>query len=167
MQSVKKALLAVSRCLQDCPPPSRTKIMGSKPHEVVQHDSLAAVPRGNVTPVPRDNITVVPHDVLPSRHADLLLPRGSVLSTIPSSYASGIHSVSAEVNRVSALDPTTHKQEVSFRILCSNDRVGGIIGKGGSIIKALQNETGATISIGPSVEECEDRLITVTSSEVC
>ncbi|XP_028787302.1 KH domain-containing protein HEN4 isoform X1 [Neltuma alba] len=157
VQSVKKALLAVSRRLQDFPPSSRTKIWGSKPHEVVQHESLGAVPH--------DTLTIVPRETLPHLHADHLLQRSSVVSSMPSSYASGVHSVSAEVNRVSTLDPTTLKQEVSFRILCSNDRVGGVIGKGGSIVRALQNETGATISIGPSVEECEDRLITVTASE--
>nr|KYP61193.1 KH domain-containing protein At4g18375 family [Cajanus cajan] len=55
--------------------------------------------------------------------------------------------------------------EVTFKILCSNDRVGAIIGKGGSIVKALQNESGATISFGPSVDACEDRLVTITASE--
>jgi poly(rC)-binding protein 2/3/4 len=55
---------------------------------------------------------------------------------------------------------------VVFRILCNNDRVGGVIGKGGNIVTALQNETGATISIGPKVAGCDERLITVTASEV-
>lgn len=133
--------------------------MGSKPYEVVQHESLVVAPR--------ENLTAISHDTLPDLHVDHLLQRSSALSTIPNSYASGIHSVSAEVNRVSTVDQTTLQQEVSFRILCSNDKVGGVIGKGGSIVKALQNETGATISIGPSIAECEDRLITVTASEVC
>ncbi|KAF7803776.1 KH domain-containing protein HEN4-like isoform X1 [Senna tora] len=155
--SVKKALVAVSRRLQDFPPPARTKIMGSKSYEVVQHESIVAVPH--------ETLTAVPRETLPDLHVDHLLQRSSSLSTLPSSYASGVHSVSAEVNRVSTLDPTTFHQEVSFRILCSIDRVGGVIGKSGSIVRALQNETGATISVGPSVADCEDRLITVTASE--
>ncbi|KAL0384399.1 UNVERIFIED_CONTAM: KH domain-containing protein HEN4 [Sesamum radiatum] len=43
--------------------------------------------------------------------------------------------------------------------------VGGIIGKGGSIVKALQTETGASISIGPTIAECDERLITITAME--
>lgn len=165
MSSIKKALVAVSRRLQDCPPPAdRTKVTGSKPYEVVQHETLVAVPHETLTAVRRESLTDL--------HVDRLLPRSSssALSTLPSSsksYATGVHSLSVEVNRVSSLDPKPLQQEVTFRILCSNDRVGGIIGKGGSIVRALQSETGATISIGPAVAECEDRLISITASEVC
>jgi poly(rC)-binding protein 2/3/4 len=65
----------------------------------------------------------------------------------------------------SALDPETLLQEVTFRILCSGERIGAVIGRGGCIVKALQNETGATICIGPPVVDCEDRLITITALE--
>lgn len=44
--------------------------------------------------------------------------------------------------------------------------LGGVIGKGGTIIKALQNETGASITIGATVAECDERLITVAALEV-
>ncbi|KAK6135655.1 hypothetical protein DH2020_030592 [Rehmannia glutinosa] len=47
----------------------------------------------------------------------------------------------------------------------SLQRVGGIIGKGGSIVKAIHNKTGASISIGPAVAECDERLITITAME--
>lgn len=151
VSSVRKALVAVSRRLQDCSPADRTKMMGSKPHEVVQHDT-----------------SVVPRDTLTDLHVNL--QRNSAPSTVfrsTNNYDTEIHSLSADFNRVASLDSKALHREVMFRILCNNDRIGCIIGKGGSVIKALENDSGATISVGPLVAECEDRLITITASEVC
>lgn len=144
--AVKKALVAVSRRLQDCPPVDKTRMAGSKPLEAVARETL------------------------PELRVDHILQRNSGLPTMPSSsisYASGIHPLSVEIDRVPALETNNLFQDVTFKILCSNDRVGGVIGKGGSIVRALQNETGASISVGASIAECDERLITVTASEVC
>ncbi|BAT86916.1 KH domain-containing protein [Vigna angularis] len=155
VSSVKKALVAVSQRLQDCPPVDRTKIKGSNPYEMVQYEATDALPRETLTAVPHETI-----DRLPLRS-----PALSTLSSYSNSYGTRFHSLPAEVNRVSSLEPKALQQEITFRILCSNDRVGGVIGKGGNIVRALQSETGATISIGPSVDGCEDRIITITASE--
>ncbi|PRQ24476.1 putative K domain-containing protein [Rosa chinensis] len=137
--AVKKALVAVSGHLQDCPPVDKTRMTGSRP------------------------IETVPRETLPDIRVDHLSQRNSVISNLPSSamsYASGVCLPSIEAERISTLDTRTLQQEVTFKILCANDRVGGVIGKGGAIVKALQNETGATISVGGSVAECDERLIT-------
>lgn len=120
--------------------------------------------------VVRSETCSVPLESLTNLHIDRRLQRSSTLSTLSNrsnGNASGAPKLSAEVNRVSALDPKALQQEVTFRIICSNDRVGAVIGKGGSIVRALQNESGAIISVGPSLVECEDRLVTITASEVC
>ncbi|XP_047150696.1 KH domain-containing protein HEN4-like [Vigna umbellata] len=151
LTSVKKALVAVSRQLQDCPPPDRTKVMGSRHNEGIQSEPFS-----------------IPLKSLTNLHIDHHLQRSSALSYLTNrsnGNASGAHKLSAEVNRLSALDPKVLEHEVTFRILCSSDRVGAIIGKGGNIVRALQNESGAIISVAPSVVECEDRLITITASE--
>ncbi|XP_058007269.1 KH domain-containing protein HEN4 isoform X2 [Hevea brasiliensis] len=142
--AVKKALVAVSRCLQDCQPVDKTRMTGSKPAEAI------------------------PEEPVPEVHVDFLSQRKLVLPNMPSSttiYASRIPSLSLESDRVPTLNAKPLQQEVVFRILCSNDRVGGVIGKGGTIIKAIQNETGASITIGSTVAECDERLITVTAPE--
>ncbi|XP_024165108.1 KH domain-containing protein HEN4 isoform X2 [Rosa chinensis] len=142
--AVKKALVAVSSRLQDCSPVDKTRMTGSRP------------------------IETVPRETLPDIRVDHLSQRNSVISNLPSSsmsYASGVRPPSIEAERISTLDTRTLQQEVTFKILCANDRVGGVIGKGGAIVRALQNETGATISVGGSVAECDERLITVTASE--
>ncbi|CAK8577946.1 unnamed protein product [Lathyrus sativus] len=150
VSSVKKALIAVAGRLQDSPP-DRTKIMGARPNEVSQHETSA-----------------VPHEGLTEPNMDYRLQKTSALSTSPirsNDSASKVQPLSAEANRVSALDPEALQQEVTFRILCSGDRIGNVIGKGESTLKTLQNETGAAIRVGPPVFECEDRLITVTALE--
>lgn len=140
---MKRALVAISRCIQDNEFIERNDVMESR----LLDTHLEFFPTQRVT------------------HS-----RGSSLHT-PTSRSSSNHAFS---DRISAMDslrlPTQdvlRQEEVSFRILCSNDRVGSVIGKGGSIIKALQSETGAVISIGDLVDDCDDRLITVKAREVC
>lgn len=52
-----------------------------------------------------------------------------------------------------------------FRLLCHEAKVGNVIGKGGSIIKSLRQETGAKITIADSSEGAEERVIFICSSE--
>lgn len=264
--AVKKALIAVSRCLQDCPPSGKTRMTGSRfneanlqetihkplevafqesicrpvetilhetirrpvdtiPHETIHrpldtisHEtirrSLEAVPHDTIArpveAVPQEILWrslesgpqeilrrplevfapesshrssealsietqhrlfgAVSQEILPDLHVDILSQRNSVLTTAPSSsisYVSAVRPLSLESDRVATLDARTQQQEVSFRILCSNDKVGAVIGKGGTIIRALQSEAGAFISVGATMPECDERLITVTASEVC
>ncbi|XP_038888005.1 KH domain-containing protein HEN4 [Benincasa hispida] len=142
--AIKKALLAVSRRLQDCPPSDKMRTVASRPAEAVIHETL------------------------PDLHMDHILQRNSILPILPSSsniFASGIHSLSIDADMLSPVDTNVAQQEVVFKILCANDMIGGVIGKGGSIVRALQNESGATVSVGPSVAGCDERLISITASE--
>ncbi|CAK7347345.1 unnamed protein product [Dovyalis caffra] len=53
-------------------------------------------------------------------------------------------------------------EAVTFRLLCPNERVGGVIGKGGTIIKALKQETGCEIKVMEGVSDSEDRVIVIS-----
>ncbi|KAJ6691075.1 KH DOMAIN-CONTAINING PROTEIN HEN4 [Salix koriyanagi] len=164
VSAVKKGLVAVSRCLQDCHPVDKTRVTNIKPDEAVSRVSLSDVrveihpQRSAVLPTIAQNSLVLP-----------TIPQHSLgLPTIPKSsinYASRVHHLSSESDRVVTSDTNIPQQQVVFRILCTNDRTGGVIGKGGNIVRALQNETGAAISVGPTVAECDERLITITASE--
>ncbi|XP_058760533.1 KH domain-containing protein HEN4-like [Vicia villosa] len=171
VSSIKKALVAVSHRLQAGHHADRTTMTGQNSHKAligVPRETLNSAPRDTFIGAPRETLVAAPRETLTDLHVDHLLQRGSTLSTLrncSNSHATGVQSLSAEVNRVSSLEPKAHQQEINFKIICSNDRIGGIIGKGGNIIRALQSETGATISVGPSVAECEDRLITIIASE--
>ncbi|XP_023755747.2 KH domain-containing protein HEN4 [Lactuca sativa] len=58
------------------------------------------------------------------------------------------------------------QKEIVFRIQYSSDKVGSLIGKSGTIIQAIQNESGAHIAIGAPVSDCDERLITISAMEV-
>ncbi|KAK6253334.1 hypothetical protein QUC31_015054 [Theobroma cacao] len=238
--AVKKALVAVSHRLQDCPPVNKTRITENRiiesvpseawhkpiellpqetlrrpidlfpqdtlyrpidllpqetlrraievlpqetlhrPIEVVPqeplHRPIDVVPQGSlrrhIDVVPQGSlrrpIDVVSQEALPDLNIDHLSQRSSLMPTISSSsisYATRVHPLSLESENASPLDTKTLQHEVVFKILCSSDRVGGVIGKGGAIIKALQSDTGTTITIGPTLTDCDERLVTVTASE--
>lgn len=51
--------------------------------------------------------------------------------------------------------------EAFFRILCPADKTGGVIGKGGAIIRQVREETGAKIRIDDSLPGCDERVIVI------
>jgi len=58
------------------------------------------------------------------------------------------------------------KRKVVFKIIFTSVVAGGIIGKQGTIIRALQNETGASISVGAPLKVSGERVVTVSAREV-
>lgn len=52
--------------------------------------------------------------------------------------------------------------DISFRLLCHNEKVGGIIGKGGTIVKMIQHETGCDIRVLEGPIGSEDNVIVVS-----
>ncbi|KAF1865821.1 hypothetical protein Lal_00021822 [Lupinus albus] len=132
--AVKKALLSVSTCLQD-----------SATAGVVDHppNSAAFRPSGP---------GVVPHGNAPPSQHEPYHQRG---------YAPGPYALDHHPRGYSFPGPEPgHRmfveEEVVFKLLCQQDKVGSLIGKGGTIVRALQNETGASIQIvdaGPDSEE--------------
>ena len=58
-------------------------------------------------------------------------------------------------------------QEIlSFRLLCHADRLGGVIGKGGQVIRTVQQDTGCDVKILEGVPDSEDRIIVVSGPVV-
>lgn len=57
-------------------------------------------------------------------------------------------------------------KDFSLRLVCPTENVGAVIGKGGSIIKQIRQESGASIKIDTSVAEGEECIISVSAKEV-
>ena len=57
-------------------------------------------------------------------------------------------------------------EELAFRILCPNEKIGGIIGRGGSIVRSLQEEIGVRIKVSEPVAGSPERIVVITSIEV-
>lgn len=56
--------------------------------------------------------------------------------------------------------------EFSMKILCPSTKIGGVIGKGGSNVRQLQQETGTSIHVDDASIESDERVIRVSSYEV-
>ncbi|KZV31777.1 KH domain-containing protein [Dorcoceras hygrometricum] len=50
-----------------------------------------------------------------------------------------------------------------YRLLCYSSKIGSVIGKGGNIVKALREETQATIRVTDSIPGSEERIIIISS----
>lgn len=57
-------------------------------------------------------------------------------------------------------------KEFSLRLVCPTGNIGGVIGKGGTIINQIRQESGAVIKVDSSATEGDDCLITVSAKEV-
>ncbi|XP_010550042.1 PREDICTED: KH domain-containing protein HEN4 isoform X2 [Tarenaya hassleriana] len=56
-------------------------------------------------------------------------------------------------------------KEFSLRLVCPVENIGGVIGKGGTLINQLRQETKATIKVDSSKSEGNDCLITISTRE--
>ncbi|GMI67703.1 hypothetical protein like AT2G22600 [Hibiscus trionum] len=141
--AVKKALVAVSGYLQACPSIDREPTPMSTPTEQPS--------RGTFPDSPEE---LFPH-------------LGSLLPPMLANALSGVSHAnfsSVVANGDSKLDSfDTHK--VVFRMLCSNVAAGAIIGKKGTIVRALQNQTGASIMFESPETEYRERVVTISASE--
>lgn len=63
-------------------------------------------------------------------------------------------------------EPSFSGEELVFRILCPNKKIGSVIGRAGSIIKSLQDDIGAKIKITDAVPGSDERIIIISANEV-
>ncbi|KAH7286928.1 hypothetical protein KP509_32G028300 [Ceratopteris richardii] len=59
----------------------------------------------------------------------------------------------------------TSEEQLMVRMLCPKNRIGSVIGKGGSIIKKMREETGAKIKVEEELPDCDERIIQISSAE--
>ncbi|XP_043805499.1 KH domain-containing protein HEN4 isoform X2 [Manihot esculenta] len=138
--AVKKAMVAVTECLHDCPPNNKEPMSLSRPAE--RASSIASSdPHAEFFP-----------------HLSPLLPLSTENCTNP-------HSSSSDADEDPKQDVKSTRQEVSFRLLCSNGAAGSIIGKRGTIVRTLQNETGASIVFAAPTTMSGERVVTISAFE--
>ncbi|MCL7038335.1 hypothetical protein MKW94_004269, partial [Papaver nudicaule] len=137
--AVKKALLAVSSCLQDN---FRTEATTSTPNK-----SPGSLLRGSGVPVGQG-------DQFPSRG----YPPGTHSLDYHSRGFSGSEGIGASHRMVP-------EEDIVYRMLCHLDKVGSLIGKGGSIIRALQSDTGASIKIADAEPDSDERVVLISARE--
>lgn len=67
---------------------------------------------------------------------------------------------------VSGYGVPERSEELVLRVLCPSDKIGRVIGKGGSTIKSVRQTSGARVDVDDTKKKSEECLITVTSTEV-
>ncbi|ERN14218.1 RNA-binding KH domain-containing protein RCF3 isoform X1 [Amborella trichopoda] len=150
LDSVRKALQAVSQQLQENPPRDRDPFPPNKPSGPPPH-LFGSNSHSDLLPPSNYHFSGQGGPYPPVRGDD-----GGYLSGAPPpipKFYDGFNS--------SRMKSTP--EILTFKLLCMNEKVGGVIGKGGSIIRALQNETGAEIKILDSVPDSEDRVIVISA----
>lgn len=60
----------------------------------------------------------------------------------------------------------SHDDILTFRLLCPEEKVGGVIGKGGTIVRSLQQESGCEIKVQDRVSDSDDRIIIISGPAV-
>lgn len=138
LDTVRKALLSVSQQLLENPPRG--------------DDSLSATPGGPSShsfgrPFPRPEAYPPQNYPFPSQ--------GPPYAVGPRDGDSGIPG---------RMNPS--QDILTFRLLCPDEKAGGVIGKGGSIVKALQHESGCEIKVLEPVPDSEDRVIIISGPAV-
>ncbi|KAJ0075074.1 hypothetical protein Patl1_34922 [Pistacia atlantica] len=134
--AVKKALLSVSSCVQDSPRVDVANTNVTKPPGMLHHGNPMSA---SVEPFHQRGYA-------PSFHS-----RG--YSSGPGPETVGAH------NRI------YFEEDVVFKLLCHLDKVGSLIGKGGSIVRTFQNETGASIKIADVVPDSDERVVLISARE--
>ncbi|KAG6511852.1 hypothetical protein ZIOFF_029930 [Zingiber officinale] len=124
--------------------------------------------------IPSD-VPIIPAGSLYS-HTDSLLSPGSVPPVIPASRFSSEISGFTDTTNVWPFLPSTvpivpgygaptHSEDLVLQVLCPSDKIGRVIGKGGSTIKSIRQSSGATISVDDKKDDTDECIITVTSTE--
>ncbi|XP_077233986.1 RNA-binding KH domain-containing protein RCF3-like [Tasmannia lanceolata] len=147
LDAVRKALQLASQQLLENPPRDRDSFPTSKPTGLPSHPFGGPLSQPEVYPPPNFHFPVQgppfaggPHDG-PDYH-----------SNVPQYHESVIQ------GRMK-----TSPETLTIRLLCLNENVGGVIGKGGSIIKTIQIETGCDIKILDAVPDSDDRVIIISA----
>ncbi|KAF5469314.1 hypothetical protein F2P56_013398 [Juglans regia] len=140
--AVRKALQSVSQQLLENPPkdhdPSPVSSSGPPAHSFGHQP-----PRPDVHPPPNRSFASGPRDV--------------------SDYHSAVPPLFAKYHESGIPGRMKPSQDMlTFRLMCHNERVGGVIGKGGAIIKTLKQETGCEIKVMEAVSDSEDRVIVIS-----
>ena len=143
--SARKAIQLVSQLLIDNPPRDpfpATKAPGPSSHQ------FAPIPRAEARPT-----------------VQYLPPQGPPFPNRPYD-AADIPPFPKFLERIGPGQIQGASEQLMFRLLCSNDKVGSVIGRGGSIIRSLQHETGCDIKILETTPETDDRIIVISSPAV-
>ena len=161
-EAVKKALFAVSAIMYKFNPkeeiPLEATVPEPPPSIIIPSDVPIYQPGGfypNAEPIVSSR-SVPP--ILGATHIPELQGYGDMGSSWPV-YTSTLPVVPSFGN-------VSRYEELIIRVLCPFDKIGRVIGKGGSTIKSIRQASGARIEVDDTKADRDECIITVTATEV-
>ncbi|KAG1358852.1 KH domain-containing protein [Cocos nucifera] len=161
-EAVKKALFAVSSIMYKFSPKEEISLDTSVPElpPIIIPSDVTIYPAGSFFPA-ADAI------VSPSRSVPSVIgatpPVPELHGFTDTASAWPIYPSALPV--VSGYGGPSRSEDLVVRVLCPSDKIGRVIGKGGSTIKSMRQNSGARIDVDDTKDETEECLITVTSTE--
>ncbi|XP_004486011.1 KH domain-containing protein At4g18375 [Cicer arietinum] len=159
-EAVKRALLAVSSIMYKFSPKE----------DIPLDTTIPEIPPSIIIP---SEIPIFPPGGLYQPSDPIIQPR-SVPQIIGATTVQDLHGYADTGNAwslyssalpvVSSLG-TSQSEELVVRMLCSSDKIGHVIGKGGGTIKRMRQTSGARIEVDDSKARREECLITITATE--
>ncbi|XP_043709304.1 KH domain-containing protein HEN4-like [Telopea speciosissima] len=144
LDAVRKALQCVSQQLLENPPRDRDSFPARKPTGPTSN------PFGS--PLPKSEAYPPPSFCFPAQGPYAAGPFPPSIPKFHDNFIPGRMKPSQEI--------------LTFKLLCLNEKVGGVIGKGGTIIKTIQLETGCDVKILEGVPDSEDRIIVISGPAI-
>ncbi|KAL2499427.1 RNA-binding KH domain-containing protein [Abeliophyllum distichum] len=150
----KKALYVVSTLLHQNPRKDKPPLGFPSPY--VSQGFSPGPPLANMPP--RGNAPWLRHDI--DSHSMPPMPWKGEYGIRPSAYGPD------DFDGVPPPRGREAPSEFTMKILCSAEKIGSVIGKGGFNVKQLQQETGASIHVENASAVSDERVIRVSSFEV-
>ncbi|KAI5069102.1 hypothetical protein GOP47_0015403 [Adiantum capillus-veneris] len=153
--AVKKAIRVVAQRLYENPA-----------HEHIQFAALAPPRSAAGRPLSPEDMDVHSRNIMNVRrnvdvHHQRPFTSFADLETSNSSHSRDIQSGAHDISWTAR----GSKDELVFRLLCPNEKIGGIIGRGGNVIRGLQEDTGVRIKVLDPVTGSAERIIVISSVE--
>ncbi|XP_037412377.1 KH domain-containing protein HEN4-like isoform X1 [Triticum dicoccoides] len=161
LDSVRKGLNAVAQVLFTHPPRESDVVpvvhpSGSSSRTFNPSDGLPpGMPPNFHLPFQGPSHARGPFDTIDHR------PNVAPFSTFPD-QRSNIPPFSAFPDALMHGNASVPPEPLTFRLLCSSDKVGSIIGKGGNSIKTIQKDTGCEIKILETIPKSDDHIIIIS-----
>lgn len=165
LDSVRKGLNAVAQVLFTHPPRESDVVpvvhpSGSSSRTFDRSDGLPpGMPPNFHLPFQGPSHARGPFDTIDQR------PNVAPFSTFPD-QRSNIPPFSAFPDALMHGNASVPPEPLTFRLLCSSDKVGSIIGKGGNSIKTIQKDTGCEIKILETIPKSDDHIIIISGPAV-
>ncbi|PKU67397.1 KH domain-containing protein At4g18375 [Dendrobium catenatum] len=161
--AVKKALLAVSAIMYKFSPKE----------DISLDTTIAEIPPSIIIP---SDVPIYPSSNFYHSTDAIVAPSRSVPSVIGATqHVPELHGYtdsastwpvySSTIPVLSGYGGPSRTEEFVVRVLCPSDKIGRVIGKGGSTIKTVRQSSGASVDVDDTKKKNDECIITVSSTE--